>query len=106
MRHAILGAGGVGGLIGAVLAKYGDNVTLVVRPEKVQSYPRELSLQSKFGNFTVPVSVVGEVMDSDNLLRAPTKAPQLEGALASVRSAGGIHTVVPLLNGVDHVKLL
>jgi len=106
MRHAILGAGGVGGLIGAVLAKYGDNVTLVVRSNKVESQPRELSLESTFGKFTVPVLVVGEIMDAYDVLWVATKAPQLESALASVRSAGGIHTVVPLLNGVDHVKVL
>ena len=35
MRHAILGAGGVGGLIGACLAHAGASVTLVVRPENV-----------------------------------------------------------------------
>ncbi len=106
MRHAILGAGGVGGLIGAVLAKYGDQVTLVVRPEKIQTQPRELVLQSAFGNFTVPVSVTSEVTDDFDILWVTTKATQLEGALAAVRSAGGIKTVVPLLNGVDHVKLL
>lgn len=106
MRHAILGAGGVGGLIGAVVAKYGDQVTLVVRPEKQQSQPREISLQSTFGNFTVPVSVISEVMDPFDVLWVTTKAPQMESALTSIRSAGGIHTVVPLLNGVDHVKVL
>jgi 2-dehydropantoate 2-reductase len=106
MRHAILGAGGVGGLIGAVLAKYGDHVTLVVRPEKLQAHPRELSLQSTFGKFTVPVSVIGEVMDPFDILWVTTKATQLEAALGSIRSAAGIHTVVPLLNGVDHVQLL
>lgn len=106
MRHAILGAGGVGGLIGAVLAKYGESVTLVVRPEKLESHPRELSLQSTFGKFTVPVSVISEVMDPYDILWVAVKATQLETALGTVRSAGGIHTVVPLLNGVDHVKLL
>ena len=39
MRHAILGAGGVGGLIGAALAKSGESVTLVVRPESLKDYP-------------------------------------------------------------------
>lgn len=106
MRHAILGAGGIGGLIGAVLARYGDQVTLVVRPEKLKTQPRELSLQSALANFTVPVSVTSEVMDPYDILWVTTKATQLEGALNQVRSAGGIKTVVPLLNGVDHVKLL
>ena len=53
MRLAILGAGGVGGLIGACLAHAGDSVTLVVRPETVEKYPKRLQLESPFGNFTV-----------------------------------------------------
>jgi ketopantoate reductase len=32
MRQAILGPGGVGGLIGVALAKAGESVTVVVRP--------------------------------------------------------------------------
>src|ERR1019366_10726700 len=55
MRHAILGAGGVGGLIGAALAKSGDAVTLVLRPEAIKDYPAELLLESSFGSFFVPV---------------------------------------------------
>ena len=40
MRHAILGAGAVGGLIGAALAHRGDKVTLLLRPEACTQYPR------------------------------------------------------------------
>jgi ketopantoate reductase len=39
MRHAILGAGGVGGLIGAALARSGESVTLVLRAEALTNYP-------------------------------------------------------------------
>ena len=61
MRHAILGAGGVGGLIGACLARSGNSVTLVVRRETLQQYPRQLRLESRYGNFTVDVGVAAEV---------------------------------------------
>ena len=67
MRHAILGAGGVGGLIGACLAHAGDSVTLVVRREALAQYPRQLSLESPFGNFTVDVLVAAEVSPVDVL---------------------------------------
>ena len=33
MRHAILGAGGVGGLMGAHWGKCGEDVTMIVRAE-------------------------------------------------------------------------
>ena len=56
ITHAILGAGGVGGLIGACLAHSGAPVTLVVRPETVAPYPKQLQLESPLGNFAVDVA--------------------------------------------------
>lgn len=106
MHHGILGAGGVGGLIGAVLAHAGDTVTLIVRPQTRAQQPRELSLESRFGNFTVPVSVAAGVDQPLDVLWVTVKATQLDGALESVPTAAGIGAVVPLLNGVDHVALL
>src|SRR3974377_1434986 len=50
LRHAILGVGGVGGLIGSSLARLGDSVTLVVRRDSLASYPEQLKLESPFGN--------------------------------------------------------
>jgi len=35
MRHAILGAGAIGGLVGTVLGSLGEDVTVIVRPEKL-----------------------------------------------------------------------
>ena len=66
MRHAILGAGGVGGLVGACLARSGAAVTLVVRAESLAGYPDHLQLESAFGNFTVPVARAAEVPDAIN----------------------------------------
>jgi len=44
MKHAILGAGAVGGLVGAVLAHEGEDVTLLVRPENQSGYPEKLKM--------------------------------------------------------------
>jgi ketopantoate reductase len=46
MKHAILGAGAVGGLIGAVLAHEGEHVRLLVRPENQGGYPGKLKLNT------------------------------------------------------------
>ena len=105
MRHAILGAGGVGGLIGACLAHAGDSVTLVVRREALAQYPRQLQLESAFGNFTVDVSVAAEVPPVDGLW-ITVKATQLEPALGALKNPDGVRAIVPLLNGIDHVALL
>src|SRR5579872_237841 len=105
LKHAILGAGGVGGLIGACLAQAGDAVTLVVRRETVASYPRQLRLESAFGSFNVDVAVAAEVPPVD-VLWLSVKATQLEESLAAITDFHGIKAIVPLLNGIDHIAML
>src|SRR6202051_1801530 len=105
MRHAILGAGGVGGMIGACLAHSGASVTLVVRRETLAQYPKQLNLESPFGKFTVDVAVAAEVPPVD-VLWITVKATQLESALAALKNPDGVRGIVPLLNGIDHVPLL
>ncbi|MFZ0735226.1 MAG: 2-dehydropantoate 2-reductase [Candidatus Sulfotelmatobacter sp.] len=105
LRHAILGAGGVGGLMGACLAKLGDPVTLVVRAESLAQYPEQLQLESPFGNFQVPISKAVEVPPCD-VLWITVKATQLDSALRSVTRPEAAGAVVPLLNGIDHVAAL
>jgi len=107
MRHAILGAGGVGGLIGVALAKSGESVTLVLRPEALKDYPAELSLESPLGSFSVPVDRAASVAAPYDVLWIAVKATQLESALRSVTvDPNQLGAVVPLLNGIDHVPLL
>lgn len=106
MQHGILGAGGVGGLIGAVLAKAGESVTLIVRPEAADRHPRELSLESGLGKFSVPVSVSATADRPLDVLWITVKAPQLKPALDRIPERARIGTVVPLLNGIDHVPVL
>ncbi len=107
MRHAILGAGGVGGLIGVALAKSGESVTLILRPEALKDYPAELSLESPLGSFHVPVDRAASVDQPYDVLWVTVKATQLESALRTVTVAPEqIGAVVPLLNGIDHIELL
>jgi 2-dehydropantoate 2-reductase len=105
MKHAILGAGGVGGLIGACLAHAGDPVTVVVRRDTVATYPKQLRLESVFGNFSVDVAVAAEVPPVD-VLWLTVKATQLESALGAIQDFSGIKLMVPLLNGIDHIAML
>ena len=105
LRHAILGAGGVGGLIGACLAHAGDSVTLVVRRETLAQHPKQLRLDSPFGNFTVEVDIAAEVPPAD-VLWITVKATQFESALAALGNPSAVRAIVPLLNGIDHIALL
>jgi 2-dehydropantoate 2-reductase len=105
MKHAILGAGGVGGLIGACLARSGASVTLVLRRESLAKHPEQLRLESAFGNFSVPVSRAAEVPPAE-VLWLTVKATQLDAALASFTKPQSVKAIVPLLNGIDHLALL
>jgi 2-dehydropantoate 2-reductase len=105
LRHAILGVGGIGGLMGASLARIGASVTLVVRPESLTKYPKKLQLESPLGNFDADVSAAAEVPPVD-VLWITVKATQLETALGALIDPASVKTIVPLLNGVDHVELL
>ena len=105
MRHAILGVGGVGGLIGACLVRSGESVTVVVRPESLPQYPEQLQLEGAFGNFSVPVARATEVPPADVLWIA-AKATQLDAALAAFTRPGSVGAIVPLLNGIEHLAVL
>jgi 2-dehydropantoate 2-reductase len=108
MRHAILGAGGVGGLIGGAFAKAGHPVTLLVRPGRRDHYPERLTVQSEtLGAFEAPVQVADRLKGQFDVVWVTVKATALEAALDAVppeELGGGV--VVPLLNGVDHVGRL
>jgi 2-dehydropantoate 2-reductase len=108
MRHAVLGAGGVGGLVGGALAKAGHPVTLLVRPGRRNLYPERLSVQSEpFGNFEAPVRVADRLDEQFDVVWIAVKATALESALSSIPPEvleDGV--LVPLLNGVDHVRRL
>lgn len=105
LRHAVLGVGGVGGLIGASLSRIGDSVTVVVKRESLASYPAQLKLESPFGNIQVPIEKSADLPAVDVLWIA-VKATQLENSLASLKNPESVKAIVPLLNGVDHIGRL
>ena len=108
MRHAILGAGGVGGLVGGALARAGHPVTLLVRPGRAERYPERLSVQSRaLGSFEAPVEVVERLGEPSDVVWITVKATALEAALDILTPEElGDGIVVPLLNGVGHVEVL
>jgi 2-dehydropantoate 2-reductase len=104
MKHAILGGGAIGGLVGAALASLGEDVTVVVRPERLNDYPKNLTLERPSGTITAPAKAVATLTEPVDVLWIATKTYQLQTALESVKSSPAL--VVPLLNGVDHVEVL
>lgn len=105
LRHAILGAGGIGGLLGAALAHAGREVTLVVRD---RDHPTELRLDSRvLGDISAAVAIATTLPPGTDVLWVTVKSQQLEEALrACPPAAVGGARVVPLLNGVEHLARL
>ena len=85
MQHAVLGAGGVGGLVGGTLAKSDHPVTLLVRPGRRDNYPELLTVESEpLGIFEAPVRVADRLDQPYDVVWITVKATALEEALAAV----------------------
>lgn len=106
MKHAILGPGGIGGLLAAALGRSGLPVTLVVRPGTGGGFPRRIRLESQLlGEIETEVAVTERLAEPVDVLWVAVKAGQLEAALGQA-PPGLAGVVVPLLNGVDHLEPL
>ena len=108
MRHAILGAGGLGGLIGAALARQGHEVTLLVRDRAIASHPRRLRVESAvLGDFEAEVLLAPHLDFQPDVVWITVKSTQLEQSLTAVPPGVlGSGLVLPLLNGIDHMDRL
>ena len=105
MRHAILGAGGIGGLVGAALARSGADVVLLMRPETLAGYDGRLTVESAvLGDFEVDVPAASGLDRSVDVLWVTPKATALSSALALGPPPELVEgAAIPLLNGVDHL---
>jgi 2-dehydropantoate 2-reductase len=104
---AILGPGGIGGLLAVRLGQAGHEVTLIGRhPDRVTAAGLTLTAPGEDPITTTPASRPYLTEPVDVLIVA-VKATQLVDATARVPAAllAGA-TVVPFLNGVDHVPYL
>lgn len=108
MRHAILGAGGVGLLVGGALAQAAQPVLLILRPAALEEYPGGIHVESVvLGEFDVDVPASARLDRPVDVLWVTVKATQLDDALRLASPAVAPDAVVvPLLNGVDHVERL
>jgi 2-dehydropantoate 2-reductase len=107
-RHAILGPGGIGGLVGGLLARDGHDVTFIVRPGQAAAYPSAVHVESAvYGEFDAKISVTEQLGQPVDVLWVTCKATQLDAAIGAAPAAvtPGV-TVVPLLNGLDHIAIL
>jgi len=104
MTHAILGAGAVGGLVGTALGYLGEDVTVIVRPERLDAYPKELIAERPSGTITAPAWAVTKLDEAVDVLWIATRTFQLQAALDRILAVPP--RIIPLLNGVDHIAVL
>ncbi len=104
MKHAILGAGAIGGLMATALGYIGEDVSLIVRPEKVAGYPQTLTLHQPERTIAVAAHPIAKLTEPADVLWIATKTYQLESALQPIVATPRV--VVPLLNGTDHIAWL
>ena len=104
MKHVILGAGAIGGLVATALSSLGEDVTLIVRHEKLAAQPTTLTSTSPTGTISAPVKLVSRLTEHADVVWIATKTYQLDDALVSIEVVPRI--IVPLLNGIDHIAVL
>jgi 2-dehydropantoate 2-reductase len=104
---AVLGPGGVGGLVAAALDRAGTPVTVVAREETAAVIERDgLRVRStRLGDFTARPRVVPILSWPVDLLIVATKATTLQLALERVLGPRP-EIVLPLLNGLEHLGFL
>jgi 2-dehydropantoate 2-reductase len=109
LRVAVLGPGGVGGLLAALLVRAGASVTCLAgaRTAAILRTAGVRVSSAVFGEFTAHVDAAERLGEPVDVCLIAVKATQLTEALERVPAdVLGSAVVVPLLNGVEHVSLL
>lgn len=101
----ILGPGAVGGVLAVGLAQAGVRVICIARPDTADVIESDgLTLKHLDEVETARPDVTMELAEPVDLLLVTVKAPALDDALDRVNASA--KTVVPLLNGIEHMQVL
>ncbi|WP_327428361.1 ketopantoate reductase family protein [Streptomyces sp. NBC_01236] len=107
---AVLGPGGVGGLLAALLARAGHRVICLAGDETARALAADgIRVRSEhFGDFTARVEADTELREPVDACLIAVKATVLDAALERVpaKALGDGGLVVPFLNGVEHPAVL
>ena len=101
MKMVILGAGALGTVLGAHVARAGEDVTLIARGQRAAYLQEHGATITGLVDFTVPVRVVTDpqqVHEAD-VLMVTVKTYDMASALQSIKHLQ-VESVVSLQNGV------
>jgi 2-dehydropantoate 2-reductase len=107
MRVAVLGPGGVGGLLAGALDRAGSAEVTVVAREETAAVVSADGLRVKsvtLGEFVARPRVVERLEERVDAVLVATKASGLQAALERIAVEPTL--VLPLLNGLDHLQVL
>jgi 2-dehydropantoate 2-reductase len=109
LNVAVLGPGGVGGFLAAMLSREGSAVLVLASDNASRAIAESgLRLESRrFGDFTVSIRTAPGLTDPVDACFITVKATQLRDAVERVpANAVGAALVIPFLNGIEHVDFL
>src|SRR5215813_14932124 len=101
MKIVILGAGALGTVLSAHLARAGEDVTLIARGQRAVYLQEHGATITGLADFTVPVNVItdpSQLHDADALI-VTVKTYDMDAALASVKHLA-VGSVLSIQNGV------
>ena len=102
---AVLGPGAVGGVLAVGLVRAGVRVVCLARPDTADLITSQgLSLRHGEKVQTAHPEATSELREPVDLLLVTVKAPALEDALGRVQAPP--ETVIPLLNGIEHMQTI
>lgn len=106
---AVLGPGGVGGFLAAMLAREGSSVLVIASDDSARAIAQGgIRLESsRFGSFTAAVRTATRLREPVDACFITVKATHLNDAVDRVPADSiGRALVIPFLNGIEHVELL
>ena len=108
VRFVVLGAGAIGGAVGARLHQKGFDVTLVARGEHGRALESGLVLEAPDETVTLPIPVVSDpallAWDGDTVVLLSVKGQHTEHALNQLSVAPPSTPVVCMQNGVENER--
>jgi len=110
MRFVVLGAGAIGGVVGARLVQHGHNVLLIARGAHYEAIRDQgLRLDSPDDSVTLRIAVVDTparvTWTSDDILLLATKTQDTEGALDALAAAPRTLPIFCAQNGVANERM-
>ena len=110
MRIAVLGAGGIGGYYGALLAKAGHDVAFIARGAHLEAIQRRgVTVRTSEGEFTIPVTASADTtgVGAVDLVLFSVKSYDTETATQALTPLMARDTtVITFQNGLDNVEAI